>query len=142
MAYKAIEVAKYIVSYCTNKQCPISNLKLQKILYYAWINYYKEKKEYLFYDPICAWQLGPVVPETYYEFCSYAGIPIFHSYSVDIKEKDSAILNRTIEKYIPYMASTLVNQTHEQGKPWDLIYKNGAGARDEIPFSMIIELEC
>ena len=35
MLYTAIDIAKYIVSYCSNKKQPISNLKLQKILYYA-----------------------------------------------------------------------------------------------------------
>ena len=142
MAYKAIDVAKYIVSYCNAKNRPISNLKLQKLLYYTWIHYYKEKKEYLYTDPICAWQLGPVVPETYYVFCSYAGIPITRSYSVDILDNDVSIINTAIDEYSPYMASTLVNKTHQKGKPWDIVYKNGIGARDEIPFPMIVKLEC
>lgn len=142
MAYKAIDVAKYIISYCNEKSNPISNLKLQKLLYYAWIDYYKAKKEYLFFDSICAWQLGPVVPETYYEFCSYAGIPISRSFDINISSDDTLILNGIIDKYTPYMASTLVEKTHEQGKPWDIVYQDGVGARGEIPFSMIIRLEC
>lgn len=142
MAYKAIDVAKYIVSYCNEMNHPISNLKLQKLLYYAWIDFYKETKVYLFEDLICAWQLGPVVPDVYYEFCSYAGIPIPRSYIVDISDNDKLLINATIDKYSSYTASELVDKTHKKGKPWDLMYKNGAGARSEIPFPMIINLEC
>lgn len=76
-----------IVSYCSNKKQPISNLKLQKILYYAWIDYYKRTGNALFLNDICAWQLGPVIPDVYYEFCSYAGTPIFESFDVSIDSK-------------------------------------------------------
>ena len=32
--YSVIEVAKYVISYCMEKGNPISNLQLQKMLYY------------------------------------------------------------------------------------------------------------
>ena len=32
--YKAMELSTYIVSKCIKEDCPISNLQLQKILYY------------------------------------------------------------------------------------------------------------
>ena len=35
MSYKAIDIAKYIINKCTIDQHPISNLQLQKILYYV-----------------------------------------------------------------------------------------------------------
>ena len=42
MTYSAVDIAKYIVSYCSGKHRPVSNLKLQKMLYYTWIDYYKK----------------------------------------------------------------------------------------------------
>ena len=42
MTYTAVDIAKYIVSYCSGKHRPVSNLKLQKMLYYTWIDYYKK----------------------------------------------------------------------------------------------------
>lgn len=36
MTYTAVDIAKYIVSYCSGKHRPVSNLKLQKMLYYTW----------------------------------------------------------------------------------------------------------
>lgn len=142
MAYKAIDIAKYIVTYCTERQQPISNLKLQKMMYYAWIEYYNKTQNYLFDDMICAWQLGPVVPEVYYEFCSYAGVPITRKFHVEVAPQDSSILSNCIDKYLPLPANALVNKTHESGKPWDCIYKDGEGLRKEIPFQMIIDMEC
>lgn len=142
MAYNALDISKYIVSYCTAKGTPISNLKLQKMLYYTWIEYYKKTKKILFYNPICAWQLGPVVPDSYYEFCAYAGIPITKQYSIEIDYNDVDIMNSILDDYIPITASTLVKRSHEGGKPWDIIYQNGSGNRKVIPFDLIILKEC
>lgn len=142
MNYTAIEVAKYIISSCFEKKKPISNLKLQKLLYFAWIYYYKKTERFLFSDDICAWQFGPVVPAVYYEYCSYAGMPISMKYSTDISKEDAQLLERFIEKYVFYAASTLVEKTHTEGKPWSLIFQNGIGNRDVIPQSLIIEKEC
>ena len=38
--YSAVDVAKYIVSYSTQQGKSIRNLKLQKKLYYLWVDYY------------------------------------------------------------------------------------------------------
>lgn len=142
MAYSAVDVAKYIITYCSQKKKPVSNLKLQKLLYYAWIDFYKETGNALFFDDICAWQLGPVVPEVYYEFCTYAGIPITNEYNVCISPSDAAILDDIIDKYLNVSASTLVNRTHVEGGAWDRVFKGGEGIRSVIPFSLIKDLEC
>ena len=142
MAYSAMDVAKFIITYGSNKGEPVSNLKLQKILYYLWIEYYKAKQKYLFSEQICAWQLGPVVPEVYYEFCSFAGIPIVRSYEIAIEKSDERIVSSFIDKYLSIPASTLVNMTHKKGFPWDIIYKEGEGIRNEIPYPLIISKEC
>ena len=54
MTYTAVDIAKYIVSYCSGKHRPVSNLKLQKMLYYTWIDYYKKTGTALFFNEICA----------------------------------------------------------------------------------------
>ncbi|WP_275442883.1 Panacea domain-containing protein [Petralouisia muris] len=33
--YSVLEIAKYIIDKCTEDRCPVSNLQLQKILYYV-----------------------------------------------------------------------------------------------------------
>jgi uncharacterized phage-associated protein len=142
MVYNAVDVAKYVVTYCNQKNKPVSNLKLQKLMYYAWIDLYKETGNALFVDDICAWQIDPVVPDVYYEFCTYAGAPIVQEYDVDIASDDAIILNRIIEKHLNVSASTLVSRTHIQGGARDRVFRGGAGLCSVTPFSLIEDLEC
>lgn len=141
MWYSAMEIAEYIITACYNLDNPISNLKLQKMLYYLWVDFYKLTGRRLFLDNICAWQLGPVVPEVYYEFCSYAGNPIRLIYFITISEADVEILSGIVNKYLPIPANELVNETHASGSAWDIIYQNGLGNRKVIPFDLIIAKE-
>lgn len=143
MTYTATDISKYIIMYFDKKNRPISNLKLQKVLYYTWIDYYKKTESELYLDDICAWQLGPVVTNVYYEYCCYAGTPIPNeNYNVCLEEIDTLILDEILSEYLDVPASVLVNKSHQDGMPWDLIFQNGLGNRDIIPFSLIKEKEC
>ena len=82
-----------------------------------------------------------MVPEVYYEFCSYAGSPINKIYDIVIyNQNDSVIINNLIDKYIEFSASKLVEMTHKAFKPWSI--NNGAGLRNIIPFDLIVSMEC
>ena len=145
MAFKALDVAKYVVDYCTKQNKSISNLKLQKMLYFLWIDYYKITKEYLFEENIYAWPFGPVISDVYYEYCSYAGNPITKTYDDVVEIFNNEILleiNNIIDKYINYTANQLVNISHKFGFPWDIVYNNGSGYKSIIPFDLIIQVEC
>lgn len=54
--YNAIDLSKYIVSKCVIDGHPISNLQLQKILYYIQKDFL-QRDEVAFSDNIEAWQL-------------------------------------------------------------------------------------
>lgn len=142
MSYQAVEVAKHIVTYSNQQNKPVSNLKLQKILYFTWIGYFKKTRNYLFDDEFCAWGFGPVVPAVYRNFCIYAGTPITREYQVEIKPEDTDILNGIIGEYLDFSASELVGKTHEKGHAWDQIFDNGKGKQAVIPFDLIKSLEC
>lgn len=140
--YPALDVAKYVISYSSENNKAISNLKLQKLLYFLWIDFFKETHKWLFDDMIYAWQLGPVVPDVYFEFCSYAGLPINKTFETNIDHNDKNKINNIVDRYIDNSAYNLVNRTHESGKPWSIIYNNGNGSRSIIPFDLIMEIEC
>ena len=145
MSFQVMDVAKYVVNYCTEQGKPVSNLKLQKMLYYLWIDYYKNTNEYLFVEDICAWPFGPVVPSVYFEYCSYAGTPITKKYPNigDIFSCDVSIeINNIINKYIDFTPNQLVNKSHKSNLPWDRIYNQEKGYKDIIPFDLIVQLEC
>lgn len=139
--YNAMEVADFIIDLCSKMNSPISNLRLQKLLYFVWVDYYREMGEMLFFDKIYAWQLGPVVPEVYYEYCVYGGRPINLNCETKIEERDAEIIKSIVEKYRLVPVSELVERTHKPDTAWYQIYDEGRGNRKEIPFELIKEKE-
>ena len=141
--YNANDIAKYIINYAMEQNSPVTNLKLQKLLYYLWIEFFKKKREWLFDNTIRAWPLGPVVPDVYDEFCAYGGFPIRQKFDIDLLQKeDKNIIDLFLEKFFKYTTKELVDMSHAHGKPWDKIFLNGEGRSKRIPFKMIIEDEC
>ncbi len=135
--FKATEVAEYILSICMQQKKPISNLKLQKILYYVQGYYLALTDTKLFNEDIYAWRYGPVVPEVYNKYRGYAGGNI-DSYSpiiTDFEDQDSFIINYVIEKKIDIPVWELVEQTHEE-MPWQKVY-NLYGDKSLIPADYI-----
>lgn len=141
--YSALQIAQYIVDYATNRGTPVTPLKLQKILYFVWISFYKQTSEYLFNDEFYAWQLGPVVPSVYDAFCIYGGMPIYKRYpKLDICTSDIPIIDDCLLHYINYSARDLVDKTHESTTAWYHTYNNGYGKRQKITFQDIITFDC
>ena len=141
--FDAVIIARYIVDRCTRNNSLITNLKLQKLLYYVWIDYYKATGNYLFSNYICAWPLGPVVADAYDEFCVYGGLTIRKRFdNLNIGEYEKSLIDQSIDKLMRYSASELVNKSHAAGKPWALVFNNGAGRGRIISFELIIKKEC
>ena len=61
--YVALAVAKYILSLR-----PMTNLRLQKTLYFIQVAFLLTRERGIFDDEIEAWQYGPVVPSVYNEY--------------------------------------------------------------------------
>nr|DAX43408.1 MAG TPA: hypothetical protein [Caudoviricetes sp.] len=85
---KALDLANYILTVCKNKS--ISNLHLQKILYFVNAYYLGKTGNFLIKNDFQAWQHGPVIPEVYNRF-SYLGS---QSISLDDDEKIECISNK------------------------------------------------
>lgn len=120
--YKAIDIAKYIINKCIDNSNPISNLQLQKILYYTQGEYIKKTNKFLFADDIEAWQYGPVVPEVYYEYNNYSASCIRDKQSemeLDINVKK--IIDPIIRSKSLVSAWKLVKDTHSES-PWRNTY--------------------
>lgn len=135
----ALDLSKYIVSKCVNDGCPISNLQLQKILYYIQKECLQTRNEVMFYDDIEAWQFGPVVPNVYYYFCGFGAMPISSPFLCDVSlnDKDSAIVDNIVKNKRTLDPWEMVNETHKRGGAWDNTYKDGNGNRSIIPIELI-----
>ena len=70
--YSAIDVSTYIINYSCDINSPVSNLKLQKLLYYVQAALLVETgKKKCFESKIVAWEFGPVVVESYQHYKEY-----------------------------------------------------------------------
>jgi uncharacterized phage-associated protein len=142
MAYDATDIARYIARKCDREGRPVTHLKLQKLLYFAWLRYYRERGEYLFREDMGAWTFGPVVPSVYFEFSIYFADPI-GAFTVEepserIDERTACAIDATIDRYAGRSESWLVGETHKDGTPWKKVYgDDGYGKKRKIPFWML-----
>lgn len=140
-SYNVTEIAEYIITYFSANQKPISNLKLQNLLYFVWVEYYRMTGKYLFEEEFQAWPLGPSSPIVFHKYAAYGGMPIAKKYNVDMDWDTIAVIDAALKKYGDLSAGILVGRTHKPNTPWSLIFNNGCGNRDTIPFNIIIKNE-
>lgn len=126
--FDAFEVAEYIIERCNQKHKPISNLKLQIILYFAQAQFLVEYGTPCFNNVMQAWDHGPVVPDVYHKYRGYGNtnIPSFGNKKFDFKQNEQRTLDTTIDSACEYAASQLVEITRNQS-PWIDAYKKANG---------------
>lgn len=143
MSYSAYEVAKYVVTKCTNDNSPISNLQLQKILYFLQIEFLRNRNEQLFEDDFEAWQFGPVVPDVYYKFCGFGAMKIIMQYGdIRIQNDIKSTIDKIVEEKRILKPWDLVEETHKEEKAWAMTFCNGAGSHRVIPKELIRTKGC
>ena len=140
--YNVLDVSRYAINYSNDKGYGISNLKLQKILYFiqAYFLVNTADGKPCFAEKIEAWDFGPVVPEAYREYRHYgsSNIPRIESYcefdiddiwNIERKRFDKNVIlkmhqimiDAIIDKFANYSATDLVTLTHRQA-PWKDAY--------------------
>lgn len=118
--YKAIDIANHFLSFTNDdKEEFFTNLKLQKMLYYAQGLFLGAQGRPLFEEAIEAWNHGPVVAEVYHVFKNFGhdplpkpseDAPVFPFFVKDI-------LDEVYLHYGQYSAWKLRDMTHEE-VPW------------------------
>ena len=128
--YTASDIAKWFLQYnqeimFTDDADLITNLKLQKLLYYAQSAFLAIKNEKLFNEPIVAWSHGPVIEDVYHYYKEYGsnGIPCPDD-TISIDEEDEELLKAVYSVFGKYSAWGLRNRTHEE-EPWIVATDNG-----------------
>lgn len=145
--YPVRDVSHYIIVYSNKKDYGVSNLKLQKLLYFVQAFFLINDCPPCFDEKIEAWDFGPVVPEIYREYKRYGGMDIptidyyvkFDKkniwnteriyYEDIISDDDKEMIRAVVDKFAHCSATFLVNLTHNQD-PWINAYVNGQ--RNEI----------
>lgn len=125
LPYTAENVAKYLIYLASqafvgdNKEREgITNLKLQKVLYFAQAYYLAKVGRPLFSDDIEAWEFGPVVPRVYRKYKSNVSNPIIcEEDKSSLSDEDKETLKKVWGTFGGYSASKLVDIAHAH-TPW------------------------
>lgn len=139
--YRALDLANYIVDKCIKDGTPITNLQLQRILYFVQKDFLKRGSQ-AFSDYIEAWWFGPVVPTVYFCFCGFDAMFISISKgAVPNLTSDKNIIDNIIEAKRSLTPWEAAKETHKATGAWSKVYDNGKGRQHIIPVDLIKELD-
>ncbi|MGB8194071.1 MAG: type II toxin-antitoxin system antitoxin SocA domain-containing protein [Chitinophagaceae bacterium] len=132
MPYPASTIAYAIVKRAELQDQFVTQMKLQKMVYFAHGYHLAKYDEPLIQEEFEAWKFGPVVYSLYNQFASF-GIDLIKVKENKKISKELERLNESAKDAIEYTweatrhlsAYTLSNWTHEHGSPWDRVYRPG-----------------
>lgn len=126
----ALDVARYFLAKSDPESGElVSNLKLQKLCYYAQGCHLALFGTPLFREPIKAWAHGPVVPTLWHEYKSNGSGAIHPPTDINFELYDQGaqeFLDEVLSVYGQFSAWKLRNMTHEE-PPW----KEAYGSEDD-----------
>ena len=130
------KTANFLISDCRERGENLTNLKLQKLLYYSQAWHLALKGIPLFSEDFQAWVHGPVLPSQYHRFKKNEWRPILDEIpAIDIDNQEIVShLKEIVDVFGVETATSLELMTHNE-KPWQLARKN---MKDDEPSSAII----
>ena len=119
----AITLSNYIIEKFIEQGASVTNLKLQKVLYYVQGYSLKFFGKPAFQEEIYSWQYGPVVPMAYYEYNRSGARQLSPSSSgkAILAPEQMKLINRIVDACKKIPSSTLVTKTHNED-PWKYSY--------------------
>lgn len=131
---KASDIAKFLIIAADYMRMEdLTNLKLQKLLYYAQGCHLAKYGKPLFSDSFHKWKYGPVVQAVYEEYKIFGSSPLAvpKDLTMDFDKKKTIFLVQILETYGKYTALDLSEMTHNES-PW-----LDANMNEKIPVSSI-----
>jgi uncharacterized phage-associated protein len=131
--YTADEIANWFIA---NKDCMpdnvITNMKLQKLLYYAQGTFLALTDEPLFQDDIRKWKFGSVVPSIWRKYKSFDDQPITEECTApEVTETESFLLHKVCEPFAVHSAWQLSEMTHQE-RSWKIAQSQSVIKNDTI----------
>lgn len=139
MAYNVYEMANLLLRLAYNGYGsePITNMKLQKLLYYEQGYHLAYFGKPLFEEDIEAWQYGPVVPVIYEKYKLCEDHPILpEDGDIDISGEPYDLFYNVFRYFNQFSAYGLMEKTHKE-EPWLVTSKTGIGMYHVIPKELI-----
>lgn len=118
----------------------LTNLSLNKLVYFAQVESLRRNDVPLFSDPIEAWEYGPVEPMVYHAFKKYGSSVITSPANAGFPPKGGtaeqlAVIDAVAREYGSLTAFDLVDISHREGGAWRKKYipgKNVQITNDDI----------
>ena len=120
MCYKVKDIANKLLVMSSEAGELMTNLKLQKMLYYQQGFHLAYFNTPLFEDEIEAWMYGPVVPSVYDNYSSYGsnGIEGDSTSVITLSEsQEESLFAEVFRVYSKFSALGLMDMTHQE-MPW------------------------
>jgi uncharacterized phage-associated protein len=128
-------LANAILDRAASQACDVTNMALNKIVYFVHCDYLTERSEALVSAKIEAWQHGPVFREVYHEFKRWGDEPIrSRATKVDPDTGEAVLAELTgtpeelenieslIDRYVRFSAAHLRAISHASGGPWHRVW--------------------
>lgn len=133
------DTADYLINESRERGDVLTNLKLQKLLYYAQAWYLVERGKPLFEEDFQAWVHGPVLPSQYQRFKHLEWRPILEEISppTSIDQDLKGYLKEVVDVFGIETATALERMTHNE-LPWQEARK---GLPEDQPSTAIISKE-
>jgi uncharacterized phage-associated protein len=131
---EVFDAAAYIINNLkVGEESTVTNLALNKLLYFAQGHYLAESGDPLFRNAIEAWDFGPVVPEVYHRCKKYGDTAITPDWEYEYPgEFDRGYLDGIIREYGKFSVFSLVAMSHASGTPWDKTCRGSVIEQDDM----------
>lgn len=129
--YDGRGIANLILDHCDERGLELTNLKIQKILYFCHAWFLVSRATPLIKQNFEAWEYGPVLPYLYRELSHYKNQPIkgrikgynpatnkIEQIYPDITDDHKESLRAVAEIYARYSTSQLIEMSHVANGPW------------------------
>lgn len=140
-AHDARAVANLFLEMALDKKIELTNLKIQKLMYFAHAECLVKYHRALIRQAFEAWDMGPVIKAAYDQFKKFEGRPIDEPAkafdvrasawlpvtSAGIGPGARAVVEQTLITYGRVSAYHLSDLTHQPGSPWHLVRNTPTG---------------
>lgn len=146
--YDSRIVANTFLSIAADNNKSLSNMHLQKLVFFAHGYYMALFNRPLVSDRIEAWEFGPVIKDLYHTFKSYGGKPVSAYYSTQDpntgelvfemveNSQDLTLIRAVFELLRNKTAIELSEITHRKDTPWAAVYHNAKGKSGPVSFEI------
>lgn len=133
--YDGRAIANFVLDFCDSRSRKVSNLALQKIVYFCHVWSLIELHRPLVRHKFEAWELGPVLPYLHREFRLFDRRPIVARATridpvdgskrivrYDFDSETEPLLKSIVDFYSRLRAGDLVELSHAEGGPWHTVW--------------------